>query len=120
MECQIGGYERNVRQRCNGIEAVELTWSPGARTPKHSHRAHGWTWVLKGRLFEVRDGIKIYHEEGASFRERPDGTTHIVGNDSVVPAISFHVYRPELEMDFFIDDESDRIALFGAVSDASR
>lgn len=117
MQFRIGGYERNVRQRANGIEAVEFTWSPGSRTPKHSHRSQGWIWVLQGRLFEVRDGVKRYHEAGSSFVENPDGSTHIVGNDTNATAITFHVYRPELEMELSADDDADRLALDGALAE---
>ena len=34
-----------------------------------------------------------------------------MGNDSSNVAITFHVYKPELVMDIFEDDELDRMAL---------
>jgi quercetin dioxygenase-like cupin family protein len=111
MELQIGGYERAIRQRANGIEAVEFTWPRGTRTPKHNHHSRGWVWVLRGRVFEVRDGHKTYYEEGDAFLEVANGSTHIVGNDTEDVSITFHVYKPELVMDTFDDDESDRQAL---------
>lgn len=111
MEMRIGGYERLIRQRCNGIEAVQITWPAGTRTPKHSHHSDGWVWVLKGRVFEVKGGKKIYYEEGDAILEVPDGATHIVGNDTEEVAITFHVYKPELVMDTFDDDGADKHAL---------
>lgn len=93
--------------RRNGIEAVEITWPVGTRTPKHNHHSKGWVWVLRGRVFEISDGKKNYYQEGDSFLEVPNGSTHIVGNDSEEVAVTFHVYKPELEMDIFEDDAAD-------------
>ena len=112
---QIGGYDRDVRQRCNGLEAIQITWLSGTRTPKHNHHSHGWVWVLKGRVFEVRNGRKTYFGEGDAFLEVTDETPHIVGNDTEETAITFHVYKPELEMDVFADDEADTAALCSLV-----
>jgi len=67
----------------------------------------GWVWVLRGRVFEILDGKKNYYQEGDSFLEVPNGSTHIVGNDSEEVAVTFHVYKPELEMDIFKDDAAD-------------
>jgi quercetin dioxygenase-like cupin family protein len=107
-----GGYDRIIRHRGNGIEAVEIAWRPGARTPKHNHGSKGWVWVLRGRIFEVRDGKKTYYVAGDSFLEVRREQTHIVGNDTRDLAITFHVYQPELEMDTFPDNESDIVAVF--------
>jgi quercetin dioxygenase-like cupin family protein len=107
----LGGYDRIVRHRGNGIVAVEIVWPPGTRTPKHNHGSRGWAWVLQGRVFEVRDGKKIYHAAGAAFLEVDHQEAHIVGNDTNELAVTFHVYQPELQMDLFTDSESDLAAM---------
>ena len=38
-----------------------------------------------------------------------------MGNDTEETAITFHVYKPELEMDTFADDEADTAALCSLV-----
>jgi len=111
MSLHIGGYERIIRHRGNGIEAVEITWHPGARTPKHNHGSRGWVWVLQGRIFEVKNGKKIYYDAGQSFLEVQREETHIVGNDTTQLAITFHIYQPELQMDTFADAESESLLL---------
>ena len=115
MALQIGGYDRTIRHRGNGIEAVEIAWHPGTRTPKHNHSSKGWVWVLRGRVFEVRDGKKTYYGAGDSFLEVGHEETHIVGNDSGDMAITFHVYQPELKMETFPDNESDVAVLARSV-----
>jgi hypothetical protein len=62
-------------------------------------------------VFEIRDGRKTYYGEGDAFLEVTDETPHIVGNDTNQTAVTFHVYKPELEMDTFADDETDMAAL---------
>ena len=111
MTLRIGGYERTVCHRGNGVEAVEITWHPGTRTPKHNHACKGWAWVLRGRIFEIKDGRKFYYEAGDTFSEVHCDQTHIVGNDTHDPAVTFHVYVPGLEMQIFLDDEPDRLAM---------
>ena len=111
MTLRIGGYERTVCHRGNGIEAVEITWHPGTRTPKHNHACKGWAWVLRGRIFEIKDGRKCYYEAGDTFSEVHCDQTHIVGNDTHDPAVTFHVYVPELEMQIFPDNEADLLAM---------
>lgn len=111
MALHIGGYDRIIRHRGNGIEAVEIVWHPGTRTPKHNHSSRGWVWVLRGRVFEVKNGKKVYHEAGDSFLEVHRKETHIVGNDTKDIAITFHVYQPELQMETFSDSVSDIIAV---------
>ena len=111
MALTLGGYDRIIRHRGNGIEAVEIVWHPGTRTPKHNHRSRGWTWVLQGRVFEVKNGEKVHHKAGDAFLEVDCEETHIVGNDSNEIAITFHVYQPELQMDMFSDSESDIVAM---------
>lgn len=111
MTLQVGGYDRVIRHRGNGLEAVEITWPPRTRTPKHNHRSNGWVWVLKGRIFEVRNGKKNYYQAGDSFLEVRHEETHIVGNDSGELAITFHVYQPELQMDTFSDSDADSAAV---------
>jgi hypothetical protein len=59
MALTLGGYDRIIRHRGNGIEAVEIVWHPGTRTPKHNHGSRGWPWVPHGRVFEVRNGKKL-------------------------------------------------------------
>ena len=90
MTLRIGAYERTVCHRENGIEAVEINWHPGTRTPKHNHASKGWVWVLKGRIFEIKDGRKNYYEAGDTFLEVHGDQTHIVGNDTHDPALTFH------------------------------
>jgi quercetin dioxygenase-like cupin family protein len=111
MALQIGGYDRIVRHRGNGIEAVEIVWHPGTRTPKHNHSSRGWVWVLRGRIFEVKNGSKVYHEAGAYFLETHREEAHIVGNDTKDLAVTFHVYQPELQMDTFPDGVTDILAV---------
>lgn len=111
MSLHIGGYERIIRHRGNGIEAVQITWYPGTRTPKHNHSSRGWVWVLQGRIFELKNGKKIYYDAGQTFLEVHKKETHIVGNDTKQLAITFHVYQPELQMDTFSDIESDSLLL---------
>ena len=111
MALTVGGYDRIIRHRGNGIEAVEIVWHPGTRTPKHNHRSRGWTWVLQGRVFEVKNGEKVHHKAGDAFLEVDREETHIVGNDSNEIAITFHVYQPELQMDIFPDSMSDILAM---------
>jgi len=108
---RIGAYERTVCRRGNGIEAVEINWHPGTRTPKHNHASKGWVWVLKGRVFEIKDGRKNYFEAGDTFLEVHGEHTHIVGNDTLDPAVTFHVYMPELEMQIFPDNEADLVLM---------
>jgi gentisate 1,2-dioxygenase len=78
----LGGYDRIIRHRGNGIEAVEIVWHPGTRTPKHNHGSRGWAWVLQGRVFEVRNGKKLYHAAGDAFLEVDSEEAHTVGNDT--------------------------------------
>lgn len=112
MQCEIGNYERNILQRANGLEAVEITWKPGSRTKKHTHRnSKGYIWVLRGRIFEVREGRKSYYSAGVMLPEVDNGVAHIVGNDSGKDAVTFHVFTPELEMDYLDDDRFDIAAL---------
>jgi quercetin dioxygenase-like cupin family protein len=111
MALTLGGYDRIVRHRGNGIEAVEIVWPPGTRTPKHNHGSRGWAWVLQGRVFEVRDGKKIYHAAGGAFLEVDDLEAHIVGNDTDELAVTFHVYQPALQMDLFADSDADLAAM---------
>jgi predicted metal-dependent enzyme (double-stranded beta helix superfamily) len=106
MALTLGGYDRIVRHRGEGIEAVEIVWHPGTRTPKHNHGSKGWAWVLQGRVFEVRNGKKVYHVAGDAFLEVDHEEAHIVGNDTTELAVTFHVYQPELRMDTFSDSES--------------
>ncbi len=113
MTLRVGGYERTVRHRGSGIEAVEINWHPGTRTPKHNHASKGWVWVLRGRIFEIKDGRKNYYEAGNSFLEVDSDQMHIVGNDARDGAITFHVYVPELKMQIFPDNEAD-IAVLNA------
>jgi quercetin dioxygenase-like cupin family protein len=108
---RIGAYERTVCRRGNGIEAVEINWHPRTRTPKHNHASKGWVWVLKGRIFEIKDGRKNYYEAGDTFLEVHGEDKHIVGNDTHDPAVTFHVYMPELEMQVFPDSEADLLAV---------
>ena len=107
MLLHIGGYERAIRHRATGIEAVEITWHPGARTPKHNHSSKGWVWVLSGRIFEIRNGQKTYYRAGDCFLEVDHEGTHIVGNDGAETATTFHVYQPELQMETFCDSDAD-------------
>jgi quercetin dioxygenase-like cupin family protein len=111
MALMIGGYDRTIRHRGNGIEAVEILWRPRTRTPKHNHTSKGWVWVLQGRIFEVRNGKKNYYEAGDAFLEVDSEETHIVGNDTEELAITFHVYQPELQMDMFSDSDADVAAI---------
>jgi len=111
MSLHIGGYERIIRHRGNGIEAVEINWHPGTRTPKHNHASRGWVWVLQGRVFEVKNGKKVYYDAGQSFVEVHLEEAHIVGNDTKDLAITFHVYQPELQMETFSDVGSDIVAI---------
>jgi len=120
MALHIGGYDRIIRHRGEGIEAVEIVWRPGTRTPKHNHSSRGWVWVLRGRIFEVKNGRKVYHKAGESFLEVDREETHIVGNDTKDLAITFHVYQPELQMDTFSDSASDIVAIdLGDVSESA-
>ncbi len=111
MTLMIGDYDRIIRHRGNGIEAVEILWRPRTRTPKHNHKSKGWVWVLQGRIFEVRNGKKNYYEAGDAFLEVDSEETHIVGNDTERLAITFHVYQPELQMDTFSDSDADVAAI---------
>jgi quercetin dioxygenase-like cupin family protein len=111
MALTLGRYDRIVRHRGEGIEAVEIVWHPGTRTPKHNHGSKGWAWVLQGRVFEVRNGKKVYHVAGDAFLEVDHEEAHIVGNDTNELAVTFHVYQPELRMDTFSDSESDLAAM---------
>ena len=88
MALTLGGYDRIIRHRGNGIEAVEIVWHPGTRTPKHNHGSRGWAWVLQGCVFDAF--LEVDREEA-----------HIVGNDTNELAVTFHVYQPELQMDMF-------------------
>lgn len=117
MALTLGGYDRIIRHRGNGIEAVEIVWHPGTRTPKHNHGSRGWAWVLQGRVFEVRNGKKLYHAAGDAFLEVDREEAHIVGNDTNELAVTFHVYQPELQMDMFSDSNSDIVTM--DVSDVS-
>ena len=111
MALTLGGYDRIIRHRGNGIEAVEIVWHPGTRTPKRNHGSRGWAWVLQGRVFEVRNGKKLYHAAGDAFLEVDREEAHIVGNDTNELAVTFHVYQPELQMDMFSDSDSDIVAM---------
>ena len=117
MDFIVRGYERNVLLREDATEIVHFVWHPGARTPKHDHGgSHGWVLVLKGRVFEIVDGKKTYHETGATFHELSDSAPHIVGNDTPDEAVTVHIYRhPEgrqtLDMHCFDDNAADLAAL---------
>src|SRR5690348_16617589 len=105
---RIGGYDRLVCHRGYGVEAVQINWRPGTRTPKHNHSCKGWVWVLRGRIFEIRGGVKSYYSAGDFFVEADNSDqAHIVGNDSSDEAVTFHVYLPELKMQTFPDSEAD-------------
>ena len=110
MLMQIGAHSREMHFSCEMLEAIRITWPPGARTPKHDHCAGcAFVWVIQGEIFEIREGGKKYHSagEGGYLLEIPDGKAHIVGNDSEVVAITFHVYVPRLQMREYPDDETD-------------
>ncbi len=102
---------RDVRHRAHGIEAVQFTWEPGTRTPKHSHHSRGVVKIQEGCLFEVKDGVKTYYRAGDTLLEVPNESIHIVGNDTNTLARSFHIYWPELAMDELPDDDADTAAL---------
>jgi hypothetical protein len=57
--------------------------------PKHNHGSRGWAWVLQGRVFEVRNGKKLYHAAGDAFLEVDREDAHIVGNDTNELAVTF-------------------------------
>ena len=42
MALTLGGYDRIIRHRGNGIEAVEIVWHPGTRTPKSRSKKLGF------------------------------------------------------------------------------
>ena len=108
---QITRPIRDVRQRLHGIEAVEFTWEPGTRTPKHRHHSRGIVKIQEGCLFEIKNGVKTYYTAGDTLLEVPTESTHIVGNDTTSPARSFHVYWPELTMDELPGADADIAAL---------
>ncbi|HUO50108.1 MAG TPA: hypothetical protein VMU25_00845 [Candidatus Paceibacterota bacterium] len=111
MELKIGGYERDVLRRGGGMEIVEITWPSGTRTRKHNHNAHGRVRVMRGRIFEIRSGKKVYYEAGENFLEIEGDVPHIIGNDSNSVAVTRHIYEPELTMETFEDDANDIAAL---------
>lgn len=102
---------REVRQRAHGIEAVQFTWEPGTRTPKHRHHSRGIVKIQEGCLYEIKNGVKTYYTAGDTLLEVPLESTHIVGNDTSKVARSFHIYWPELTMDELPDDEADVVVL---------
>ena len=101
----------DVRHRAHSIEAVQFTWAPGTRTPKHRHYSRGVVKIQEGCLFEVKDGVKTYYMAGDTLLEVPNESIHIVGNDTNTLARSFHIYWPELAMDELPDDDADTAAL---------
>lgn len=102
---------REMKQREHGIEAVQFTWAPGTRTPKHRHHSRGIVKIQAGCLYEIKNGVKTYYTAGDTLLEVPNESVHIVGNDTNTLARSFHVYWPELEMDELPDSDADKAAL---------
>lgn len=105
---QAGGY---TRRELRGINGVEISWSPGARTPKHDHGTvgHGVVLVLEGEVYEIRDDKLRHYRAGEAFSL--SGTTrHIVGNCTDRPAVTMHMYSSALSMQTFsCSDEEARI-----------
>jgi quercetin dioxygenase-like cupin family protein len=102
---QTGGYTRRPVAELNG---VEITWSPGARTPKHDHGAveHGVVLVVQGEVYEIRhDNLRIY-KAGETF-SLTGATRHIVGNWAREPAVTMHMYSSQLSMQTFPCSEKE-------------
>jgi len=102
---RTGGYERKEIAALNG---VEITWSPGARTPKHDHGTveHGVVLVVEGEVYEIRDDRLRMYRAGETFTLT--GTTqHIVGNPTDRPAVTMHIYSSSLSMQTFPDSEEE-------------
>jgi quercetin dioxygenase-like cupin family protein len=96
---QTGAYSKRTITELNG---VEITWSPGARTPKHDHGAvkHGVVLVVQGEICEIRnDKIKIYR--ASEIFSLHGETRHIVGNWAHEPAVTMHMYSSQLSMQTF-------------------
>jgi quercetin dioxygenase-like cupin family protein len=100
-----GAYTRRTITELNG---VEITWSPGARTPKHDHGAveHGVVLVVRGEVCEIRnDKLKIYR--ASEMFSLHGETRHIVGNWAHEPAVTMHMYSSQLSMQTFPLNEEE-------------
>jgi quercetin dioxygenase-like cupin family protein len=102
------GYSRRDIRSMNG---VEITWFPGARTPKHDHGTveHGVVLVLEGEIYEIRNDALRRYRAGETFSLTGD-TRHIVGNCTINPAVTMHMYSSHLSMQTFpLSEEETKI-----------
>jgi quercetin dioxygenase-like cupin family protein len=85
-EVQIGKYIKNRFISEDGQREVSIIdWLTGSRTPRHDHSVNEITYVLLGRIFQIVDGRKTYHQKGECLIV-PAGTIHEVGVDAGDPA----------------------------------
>ncbi|MGW6540618.1 cysteine dioxygenase [Streptomyces sp. NPDC055051] len=79
-----------------GYEVWLLSWVPGQGSGLHDHgRSSGVLTVLQGELTERTDrGVRVLRP--GTQRIFAPGYVHEVGNDSLEPVVSLHVYFPGL------------------------
>jgi mannose-6-phosphate isomerase-like protein (cupin superfamily) len=102
FDAQQRWYHRIART--DGHEAWLLTWLPGQGTDLHDHGGSAGAFtVVQGTLTEQTVAAAPLHSRLVATqlpagRVRPFGPRHIhrVRNAGPVPAISLHVYSPEL------------------------
>lgn len=79
-----------------GYEVWLLSWLPGQRSGLHDHGpSSAVLTVLDGRLTE-RNSTRSRPLHAGYQRVMAPGYVHEVGNDSLEPAVSLHVYFPGL------------------------
>ena len=100
------GYKRKVLYANKTVEAIWITWSPGAKSKPHDHGiSTGKIWVAKGQIFQKIFDKKtkemknlLMYSAGETLEETPD-IIHIMGNPSQTEeAETLHVYSPPLKM----------------------
>ncbi len=93
---------------------MSVVWQPGQRTPIHGHTAWGSVGVYSGQPFCVHylakqspEGV-LCCEQMEILRLKPRdlatvqpglGTIHRIGNDSLRPCVTVHIYGTDLLAD---------------------
>ncbi len=95
-------YTRTVLFENSQCEVVLISWPPGSRSAIHDHgTSEGAVIVLEGEVYEERRNEgRQYHAVLDVLEEHP-ATIHRMGNASAEPALTLHIYRPKLTMNFY-------------------
>jgi quercetin dioxygenase-like cupin family protein len=96
-EGKLHVYTSNIRTVIynDGVEErVLIEWPDGSEAPEHDHgKSYGTTYVIRGMVYEMRDGKITFYKAGDKFTEDPE-TIHKVGSET--GALTLHIYRPPI------------------------